>query len=174
MAQKYESRWKLLVSLGIILLAAAIAIVPILVRGPSCGRDFPLHFASWHNALNCWHWGIAYPHWATSANFGAGEPRFVFYPPLIWMLGAALGVVLSWVLVSAVLSFLLFAATGLATMVLAYQMLPGGAATLVGCAAIFSGYALFNIYARAVLGFLCCCCSFCGPKRSCLPVEAHY
>ena len=49
--------------------------------------------------LNSWRHGILYPHWAPSANYGAGEPRFVFYPPLTWMLGAALGAVLPWTLV---------------------------------------------------------------------------
>jgi hypothetical protein len=121
----------------------------MLLRGPSCGGDFPFHFTCWHDALAGWRQGIAYPHWASSANFGAGEPRFVFYPPLSWMLGAALGWLLPWALVPAALSFLLQAATGLATRALARQMLPDGAATLAGCAAIFSGYALFNIYSRS-------------------------
>ena len=48
-----------------------------------------------------------------SANFGAGEPRFVFYSPLTWMLGAALGFVLPWTLVPVVMTFLLLAGTGL-------------------------------------------------------------
>jgi hypothetical protein len=141
-------RWKSLVAPGIILLAAAVAVLPMLMRGPSCGGDFPFHFTSWHDALHGWRQGIAYPHWALSANFGAGEPRFVFYPPLTWMLGAALGMVLPWALVPAALSFLLLAATGLATRALARQMLTGGASTLAGCAAIFSGYALFDLYGR--------------------------
>ena len=141
-------RWKPLLAPGIILLAAAVAVLPMLVRGPSCGGDFPFHFASWHDALHNWRQGIAYPHWGASANFGAGEPRFVFYPPLTWMLGAALGMVMPWALVPAALSFLLLAATGLATRALARQMLTSEAATLAGCAAIFSGYALFDIYGR--------------------------
>ena len=37
-----------------------------------------------------------YPHWAESANYLAGEPRFVFYPPLSWIVGGLLGVVLPW------------------------------------------------------------------------------
>ena len=34
------------------------------------------------------------PHWAFSPAFNAGEPRFVFYPPLSWRLVAALGLLL--------------------------------------------------------------------------------
>jgi hypothetical protein len=137
-----------------VLLAAAIAVTPILRHGPSCGHDFDFHLVSWFDCLNSWRHGILYPHWAPSANYGAGEPRFVFYPPLTWMLGAALGLILPWTLVPLALTFLLLAATGLATRALARQMLTEGAATLAGCAAIFSGYTLFTAYERAAFGEL--------------------
>jgi hypothetical protein len=133
----------------VILLAAAAAIAPLLVHGPSCGHDFDFHLVSWFDALESWRQGIAYPHWTPSANFGAGEPRFVFYSPLTWMLGAALGAALPWPLVPIALTFLLLTLTGLATRALARQMLDEGAATLAGCAALFSGYALFTAYERS-------------------------
>jgi hypothetical protein len=148
------SRWSRIAGPAVILLAAAVAVTPQLVHGPSCGHDFDFHLVSWFDCLNSWRHGILYPHWAGSANFGAGEPRFVFYPPLTWMLGAALGLILPWTLVPLALTFLLLAATGLATRALARQMLTDGAATLAGCAAIFSGYALFTAYERAAFGEL--------------------
>jgi hypothetical protein len=52
------------------------------------------------------------------------------------------------------LTFLLLAATGLATRALARQTLSDGAATLAGCTAIFSGYALFCAYERSAFGEL--------------------
>jgi hypothetical protein len=139
---------------AVILLAAVVAVAPLLLRGPSCGHDFDFHLGSWLDAANGWRHGILYPHWAASANFGAGEPRFIFYPPLTWMLGAALGTVLPWTLVPAALSFLLLAGTGLATRALARLLLPESAAALAGCAALFSGYALFTTYERTAFGEL--------------------
>lgn len=132
----------------IVFLAAFVAIVPQLVRGNSCGHDFDVHFVSWLDCANAWHHGIPYPHWAPSPNYGAGEPRFVFYPPLTWMLGAALGIVLGWSIAPIALTFLTLAATGLATRALALEALDDLPATLAGCAAIFSGYALFTGYER--------------------------
>ncbi|HUD99817.1 MAG TPA: hypothetical protein VMR62_09605, partial [Bryobacteraceae bacterium] len=76
-----------------ILVAALVATGPQLFLGNSCGHDFDFHLVSWLDAQQCWREGIVYPHWSPSANFGAGEPRFIFYPPLSWMLGAALGLV---------------------------------------------------------------------------------
>jgi hypothetical protein len=70
------------------------------------------------------------------------------------MLGAALGLVLPWPLVPLALTFLLLAATGLATRALARQALSDGAATLAGCVAIFSGYALFCAYERSAFAEL--------------------
>ena len=133
----------------IVLVAAFVAIVPQLVRGNSCGHDFDVHFVSWLDCANAWHHGIAYPHWTPSANYGAGEPRFVFYPPLTWMLGAALGLILPWNLAPIALTFLTLAATGMATRALALEAFDDLQATLAGCAAIFSGYALFTGYERS-------------------------
>ena len=138
----------------IVLLAAALATTPQLVRGTSCGHDFDFHLVSWLDAMHSWQQGIGYPHWAPSANFGAGEPRFVFYPPVTWMLGAALGLALPWKAVPIILTFLLLAGTGLATRTLARHLLEDGPATLAGCVALFSGYALFTAYERSAFGEL--------------------
>jgi hypothetical protein len=139
---------------AILLMAAAVAVVPLVVRGPSCGDDFAFHVSSWLEAQNAWRHGIPYPHWANGPNFGAGEPRFVFYPPLIWMLGAALGLILPWSAVPVAITFLLLAATGLATRRLAQEMLPDAAAALAGCTAIFFGYGLYSAYERTAFAEL--------------------
>jgi hypothetical protein len=138
----------------VILAAAALAVSPELIWGNSCGHDFDFHLVSWFDALNGWRHGIPYPHWTPSANFGAGEPRFVFYSPLTWMLGAALGTVLPWTLVPVALTFVLLAGTGLATRALARQALNQSAAALAGCIAIFCGYPLFTAYERSAFAEL--------------------
>jgi hypothetical protein len=147
-------RWSRIAGPGLILLAAAVAVAPQLLRGNSCGHDFDIHLVSWFDCLSSWRHGIVYPQWTQSPNYGAGEPRFIFYPPLTWMLGAALGLVLPWHLVPIVLTFLLLAATGLATRTLALRALPDAPATLAGCTALFSGYALFTAYERSAFGEL--------------------
>jgi hypothetical protein len=146
--------WKRLAGPAVIVLAAAIAVAPQLTQGNSCGHDFDFHLISWFDVLHSWQQGVFYPHWAPSANYGAGEPRFVFYPPVTWMMGAALGAMLPWAMVPTALTFLLLAATGLGTRALARQALPEGAAALAGCVAIYSGYALFTAYERTAFGEL--------------------
>jgi hypothetical protein len=141
-------RWRRYGGPALVLLAALVAITPLIVRGPSCGHDFNVHLVSWFDAQNSWRHGIPYPHWTPSPNYGAGEPRFVFYPPLTWMLGAALGLVLPWSFVPIALTFLIYAGAGLATRALALEALDDAAATLAGCAAIFSGFSLFTGYER--------------------------
>jgi hypothetical protein len=138
----------------VILMAALVAIAPQLVQGNSCGHDFNFHLLSWLDAQSSWRQGVLYPHWTPSANFGAGEPRFIFYPPMTWMLGAALGLAMPWQFVPMALTWLMLAATGLATRALARQKLGEGAATLAGCAALFSGYTLFTAYERSAFGEL--------------------
>ena len=148
------ARWLRFAGTAIILLAAAIAAAPIWIHGPVGGDDFEFHLISWLDAQRSWLHGIPYPHWAPNPNFGAGEPRFIFYPPLSWMLGAALGLMLPWTLVPVAMTFLMLAGTGLATRALARQALAEGPATLAGCTALFSGYALFSAYNRTAFGEL--------------------
>ena len=133
----------------ILLLAAAAATAPLALYNFSCGHDFDFHLVSWLDALHSWRQGILYPLWTASPNYGAGEPRFLFYPPLIWMLGAVLGTIFNWLRVPLILTFLLLAATGFGVRTLARQAVSEGPATLAGCFALFSAYALYTVYERS-------------------------
>ena len=141
---------------GILLipLAALIAVSPLIVHGPSCGHDFEFHLVSWLETHRAWSEGVLYPHWSQTPNWGAGEPRFVFYPPLTWMLGALLGYALPWQWIPVTLVFLFLAAAGLSTRALALKFLPGPSATLSGVLASATPYALFTAYERTAFAEL--------------------
>src|ERR1700722_14114216 len=70
--------------------AAFLVVLPLLSGGCSCGHDFSFHLSSWLDAAQQMRHGVVLPHWTISAAWDAGEPRFLFYPPLSWLLGAAL------------------------------------------------------------------------------------
>jgi hypothetical protein len=138
----------------LILLAALIACAPRFTRGISCGHDFGFHLVSWLEVQRAWSQGILYPHWAQSPNWGSGEPRFVFYPPISWMAGALLGYVVPWQWVAAVFTWICLAATGLTTRSLTRQFLPPPSATLAGVIATTTPYILFTAYERTAFSEL--------------------
>ena len=114
----------------------------------SCGHDFDFHLVSWIDALQlaAWHFLSALD---ATPNYGAGEPRFIFYPPLTWMLGAALGAILPWRAVPLVTDVSPAGRDGSRHARPGPAGLNDGPATLAGCFAIFSGYALFTVYERS-------------------------
>jgi hypothetical protein len=144
-----RNHWK---SLAVLFAAAALAVAPMLGRGAPCEGDFRFHLVSWLDAQHSVVMAVWNPHWANSANQGAGEPRFLFYPPLNWMIGATLGMVLPWSVVPVLMLFLTLACTGLGNRALAREVMEEGPATLAGCASIFLGFALFSAYKRGAYG----------------------
>jgi hypothetical protein len=150
-------RWLMrpgVVGAAVVCAASLLVWVPFFVRGFSCGNDFDFHFESWFEIAQGWKLGHVYPHWAHSPNWSAGEPRFVFYPPLTWVLGALLGVTVGWAWAAPVMLWLLVCATGLAVRALTREWFAEATATLAGCVAMFSGYTLFTAFERGAFGEL--------------------
>jgi hypothetical protein len=146
----------------LILLVSIAAIAPLIFRGPSCGHDFDFHFLSWLEAARDWHTGLVYPHWLVLANYGAGEPRFIFYPPLSWFTGAALGSIASvfasphtaWTSAPILFTGLSVFAAGCAVYALLRSCVSGSTATVCACLFIANPYLLFVAYERAAFAEL--------------------
>jgi hypothetical protein len=130
-------------------LAALAIISPMFFLGNASGHDFTFHLASWMEAARSWHEGIFYPRWAAEANYGFGEPRFIFYPPVSWMLGAALGSILPWRMVPGFFIWLTLFAAGLSMHRLAREWLSPGDAAFCALLYLANPYHLIVVYYRS-------------------------
>lgn len=129
-------------------LLALLAIVPLLVHGCSCGHDQPFHVQSWLDAAQQFHQGTIYPHWAFSPAWQAGEPRFLFYPPLSWYLGALLTMIFPMNAAPVVFTWIALTGAGFSMHYVVRRFAPREIALV--CAGVYMAnpYMLFNAFER--------------------------
>ena len=124
------------------------------MRGNSCGHDFDFHLLSWMEVARAWHTGLLYPHWVQEANYGAGEPRLIFYPPASWLLGGLLGTIFGWHAAPVLFVLLALLGAGGSMYLLAREWAPPDAAAFAACLYVANPYTLFVAYERSALGEL--------------------
>ena len=117
--------------------------------GNASGHDFQFHLASWLDVAGQWRQGILYPRWAEWANWGYGEPRFVFYPPASWTLGAALGSIVGWQAAPGAYIWLTLTAGGMAMWRLAREWLSPREAIAAAIFFAVNPYNLLVVYYRS-------------------------
>src|ERR1035437_9426553 len=130
-------------------LAALLAVLPLILRGTSCGHDFGFHLRNWLEVSSQWKQGVLFPHWEFTAAWNSGEPRFVFYPPLSWSIGALLGLLLPWVAVPTTYIWLALMFCGLTMYRLACQWTTPSNALIAAALYMVHPYMLFTFYERA-------------------------
>jgi 6-pyruvoyl-tetrahydropterin synthase related domain len=135
-------------------LAAAAVVAPMLWRGNISGHDFRFHVESWMDVQGQWRERVLFPRWAEWANWGFGEPRFIFYPPLSWVVGAALGSALPWKMVPAVFIWIVLVVAGLSMWRLARESIPGPWASLAAVLYAINPYHLVIVYYRSAFAEL--------------------
>jgi uncharacterized membrane protein len=139
---------------SLLLAVVGIALLPLAWRGTSCGQDFDFHLQNWQELVAHWQHGAIYPHWAESANYLAGEPRFVFYPPLSWIAGGLLGVILPWTWTPVAFTLLALLGAAFSFRAMAREWMPEDSATVAACLYVVNPYMLFVAYERGAMAEL--------------------
>ena len=136
-------------ALLLLAIVATAVVIPMFFLDNASGHDFQFHLGSWMDAAGQWKEGVLYPRWAEWANWGFGEPRFLFYPPASWMFGAALGTVLPWRVAPGAFIWLALVAAGMSMWKLAREWLPGRQAAAAAVLFAVNPYHLVIVYYRS-------------------------
>jgi hypothetical protein len=143
--------WMPLISIA----AGAFAVeIPFFFRGTPSGHDVEFHMYSWLEVLSQWKQGIVYPRWAALAHFAYGEPRFLFYPPASWILGATLSAIFPWTLVASIYIWIALVAAGVSMFLVARQWLRRRDATFAAVLYVVNPYHLVIVYWRSAFAEL--------------------
>jgi hypothetical protein len=135
-------------------LLAFIAVVPLLAHGVSCGHDFEFHLESWLDASAQMRHGTLDPAWNISAAWNAGEPRFIFYPPISWIFGALLTLTMPSAAAPIVFTAVALLGAAVSMYLLARDYASSAVALLASALYIASPYMLFTAFERTAYGEL--------------------
>ena len=136
-------------ALLLVAVAATAVIAPMFFLGNASGHDFQFHLASWLDVAGQWREGTFFPRWAEWVNWGYGEPRFVFYPPASWMLGATLGTLLPWKMAPGAFIWLALVLAGYSMWRFAREWLTPHEAAAAAVLYAVNPYHLIIVYYRA-------------------------
>jgi hypothetical protein len=138
----------------IVMASAFLVIFPFFFLGNPSGHDFEFHVNSWMEVLGQWRQGILYPRWASGAQYGYGEARFIFYPPASWTLGAALGALLPWKAVPGAYVWLALTLSGCSMFLLARRWLDRRDAIFAAALYAANPYYIMVVYWRSAFAEL--------------------
>ena len=128
---------------------ALFVVLPFWYFGIPSGHDFEFHFNSWIQVVDHWKHGSLYPHWDASAHYEYGEARFIFYPPFSWTLGALLGLILPWKLVTGAYVWIVLTLAGWSMFALARRWLSHRDALFAAAFYAANPYNLVIVYWRS-------------------------
>lgn len=153
-----ESRSLLWEPIAAIAVTAFAVEIPFLFLGIPSGHDVEFHLYSWLDVLAQWQHGILLPRWAAMANFGYGEPRFLFYPPASWTLGGILAAMFPWTIAVSVYIWVALTTAGISMFWGARRWFNRRDAIMAAVIYVANPYHVVTVYWRSALAELLASC----------------